>query len=44
MTRGDETALWEHSDATHQMLLATTDMREGVSVFFERRTPTWTAT
>ena len=41
---GDETEIWEHSDAAHERLLATNDVREGIGAFFERRTPTWTGT
>ena len=38
---GDETASWERSDAAHARLIATDDMREGVTAFFERRPPEW---
>jgi enoyl-CoA hydratase/carnithine racemase len=41
---GDETASWERSDAAHQRLLQTDDVREGITAFFERRAPHWTAT
>jgi enoyl-CoA hydratase len=40
-TRGDETALWELSDAEHQQLILTEDVPEGLSAFFERRPPVW---
>jgi enoyl-CoA hydratase len=39
---GDETASWERSDAAHSRLLATQDVKEGVTAFFERRPPRWT--
>jgi enoyl-CoA hydratase len=42
ITRGDETALWELSDAEHQKLVGTQDVAEGLTAFFERRPPTWT--
>ncbi len=38
----DESGSWEVSDAAHARLLASADMREGVSAFFERRPPRWT--
>ena len=41
--RGDESALWELSHSEHEKLMASADVVEGVSAFFERRTPTWTA-
>ena len=41
---GDETEIWEASDAAHERLLTTNDMKEGIGAFFERRTPTWTGT
>lgn len=39
--RGDESVLWEKSHAGHARLLATDDVREGISAFFERRPPRW---
>ena len=41
---GDETQIWEQSDAAHERLLTTNDVKEGIGAFFERRTPTWTGT
>lgn len=38
---GDETTLWELSDAAHERLLASDDVREGIGAFFERRPPRW---
>jgi len=38
---GDETASWDRSHAAHTRLIATEDMREGVTAFFERRPPEW---
>jgi enoyl-CoA hydratase len=38
---GDETASWERSHAAHARLLATDDVKEGISAFFERRPPVW---
>jgi enoyl-CoA hydratase/carnithine racemase len=38
----DEDPLFAFSDAAHARLLASQDMREGVTAFFERRSPTWT--
>ncbi|HEY4331307.1 MAG TPA: enoyl-CoA hydratase-related protein [Ilumatobacteraceae bacterium] len=38
---GDETEIWERSDAAHEALLQTEDLREGLAAFFERRTPDW---
>lgn len=40
----DESESWAVSDAAHARLLASADMREGVSAFFERRPPHWTGT
>jgi len=40
---GDEDPSWERSDAAHARLLASEDMREGISAFFGRRTPDWQA-
>jgi len=42
VTRGDEAAWWERSHAAHERLLQTADVSEGISAFFERRTPEWT--
>lgn len=39
--RGDESQAWLDSDAAHQRLLATADLREGVAAFFERRPAQW---
>ncbi len=39
--RGDEAPSWQRSDAAHHELLATDDVREGISAFFERRAPAW---
>ena len=41
---GDETEIWQRSDAAHERLLATNDVSEGIGAFFERRAPTWTGT
>jgi hypothetical protein len=41
---GDESEIWEHSDAAHARLLPTNDVKEGIGAFFERRTPRWTGT
>jgi enoyl-CoA hydratase len=41
--RGDESALWAISHQAHESLLASEDVREGVSAFFEKRTPIWKA-
>lgn len=38
---GDEGESWRRSNAAHERLLATEDVREGVGAFFERRTPRW---
>lgn len=38
---GDETAIWERSHAAHARLLASEDVREGITAFFERRSPSW---
>lgn len=38
---GDESALWERSDAAHERLLRSDDVREGIGAFFERRPPRW---
>lgn len=40
---GDETAHWARSDEAHARLLATDDVREGVTAFFEKRAPRWSA-
>lgn len=39
---GDEAASWARSDAAHERLLASDDVREGIAAFFERRPPRWT--
>jgi len=38
---GDEAALWRLSDETHARLIASDDVREGITAFFERRPPRW---
>ena len=38
---GDETEWWERSDAAHERLLQTDDVREGLTAFFEKRPPVW---
>jgi enoyl-CoA hydratase/carnithine racemase len=38
---GDETEDWSVSHAAHERLLASEDVVEGVSAFFERRDPRW---
>jgi len=38
---GDETSSWQRSHAAHARLLATDDVREGITAFFERRAPAW---
>jgi enoyl-CoA hydratase len=40
-TRGDESALWRFSNAQHEELLRSEDVREGVAAFFARRSPEW---
>lgn len=39
--RGDETELWARSNAAHQRLLASDDVREGLDAFFAKRDPEW---
>jgi enoyl-CoA hydratase len=39
--RGDESALWQFSDARHEELLRSADVREGIEAFFARRRPDW---
>ncbi|HEY0581964.1 MAG TPA: hypothetical protein VGE94_07255 [Chloroflexota bacterium] len=39
---GDETASWERSDAAHGRLLATEDVKERITAFFEQRPAQWT--
>lgn len=39
--RGDESALWRFSDAQHEELLRSADVREGIEAFFARRSPDW---
>jgi enoyl-CoA hydratase len=41
--RPDETELWRQSNAAHERLLATEDVREGLTAFFDRRPPIWKA-
>lgn len=41
ITGGDETELWAISDDVHNGLIQTTDFVEGITAFFERRTPRW---
>ena len=38
---GDETAIWERSDAAHARVVQTEDVHEGIAAFFERRPPRW---
>ena len=38
---GDETASWAASHAAHERLLASADVAEGITAFFERRAPRW---
>ena len=38
---GDEASSWQRSHAAHARLLATDDVREGITAFFERRAPAW---
>jgi enoyl-CoA hydratase len=38
---GDESALWQLSDAEHAALCRTDDVREGIQAFFDRRKPRW---
>jgi enoyl-CoA hydratase len=38
---GDETPLWERSNAGHRRLLDSDDVREGIDAFFARRPPVW---
>lgn len=40
-TRPDEAELWERSEAAHQGLLRTDDVREGLDAFFAKRPPNW---
>ena len=39
---GDESEVWELSNAAHARLIQTEDFNEGWSAFFEKRTPKWT--
>lgn len=39
--RGDESALWRFSNARHEELLRSDDVREGIAAFFARRSPDW---
>ena len=38
---GEEQDLWQLSDETQRGLLASTDLVEGVTAFFEERAPRW---
>lgn len=38
---GDESEIWARSHAAHERLMATEDVSEGVTSFFERRPPKW---
>jgi enoyl-CoA hydratase len=40
---GDEVPWWERSNAAHERLLASDDLREGIEAFFSRRDPQWKA-
>lgn len=39
--RGDESDLWARSNAAHQRLLASDDVKEGVDAFLTKRDPKW---
>jgi len=43
LARGDESALWQFSDAAHAELAASEDVAEGIRAFFDRRPPVWQA-
>ena len=38
---GSEAASWERSHASHERLLKTEDVKEGIGAFFEKRPPNW---
>jgi enoyl-CoA hydratase/carnithine racemase len=38
---GDETEIWSLSDQAHARLVATEDVREGITAFFEKRPAVW---
>lgn len=38
---GDEGESWQRSDAAHARLIASDDVREGITAFFDRRPPRW---
>jgi enoyl-CoA hydratase/carnithine racemase len=42
--RGDESELWRLSDEVHAGLITSKDLIEGVSAFFEKRSPRWSGT
>jgi enoyl-CoA hydratase len=39
---GDESESWRKSHDAHARLLVTSDVKEGIDAFFQRRPPTWT--
>ena len=42
MLAENEDEWWKLSDAAHERLVPTADVREGLAAFFERRPPQWT--